>query len=167
MALRETIDTYHHNGAKIALGTDTGGPVGGDHVVSIASGELRSDSDDGGWFVNRWFFFDEWSEQYARNFAEKIATDEEYRSQSLAGDATWKQSRMHTKRLQERCMGNSSLGTCCRMRLAIRMRNVRLERQLVKWNRSVNRSFTDSSSACVIQVASMKVNQLVSTGSNG
>jgi hypothetical protein len=90
MALRETIDTYHHNGAKIALGIDTGGPVGGDHVVSIASGDWRSDSDDGGWFINRWFFFDEWSERYARNFAEKIATDEEYRSQSLTGNATWK-----------------------------------------------------------------------------
>lgn len=90
MALRETIDAYHHNGAKIALGIDTGGPVGGDHVVSIASGNWRSDSDDGGWFVNRWFFFNEWNEQYARNFAEKIATDEEYRSRSLAGDATWR-----------------------------------------------------------------------------
>lgn len=93
MALRETIEQYHHNGAKIALGIDTGGPVGGNHVVSIASGDWRSDPNGtrgDGWVINRWFFFDEWNEQYARNFAEKIATDEVYRSQSLAGNALWK-----------------------------------------------------------------------------
>jgi hypothetical protein len=39
MALRETIDTYQINGAKIALGIDTGGPVGGTHVVSVTSGD--------------------------------------------------------------------------------------------------------------------------------
>lgn len=92
MALRETIDTYRLNGAKIALGIDTGGPVGGTHIVSIASGDRCSDPDitGDGWIINRWFFFEEWDVRYARNFAEKIATDEAYRSRSLAGAAAWK-----------------------------------------------------------------------------
>lgn len=62
---------------------DTGGPVGADHLVVV-------DGDD--FLINRWFYFDEFNERYAKNFAEKIIRDDDYRRKSLDGTADWKQA---------------------------------------------------------------------------
>ncbi|SEO99866.1 hypothetical protein SAMN05216388_102638 [Halorientalis persicus] len=79
---RGTIDTYEIGDASITVEFDTGGPVGATEVVFI-------NGDD--YSVTRWFYYDEFHEQYARNFAEKIVTDSEYRQKSLDGTADWAQ----------------------------------------------------------------------------
>lgn len=80
--MRETLARYQVDGATVVIEFDTGGPVGGQHLVIV-------EGDD--YTVNRWFYFDEFNENYAQNFAEKIVRDEEYRSESLGGTADWKQ----------------------------------------------------------------------------
>lgn len=57
------------------------GPVGATTVVSVGK------EDD--WFVTRWFYFDEDNENYVRNFARKVATDETYRERCLNSTADW------------------------------------------------------------------------------
>ena len=42
------------------------------------------------WLINRWFYFDEQTEAYMWNFAEKVCTDEEYRQHSPEETADWK-----------------------------------------------------------------------------
>lgn len=78
--MRETLDRYEHHGAIVSIEFDTGGPVGATHLVVV-------DGDD--YLVNRWFYFDEFNEQYARNFAEKLVRDDDYREASLEGTADW------------------------------------------------------------------------------
>lgn len=80
--MRATLDHYELQGATVRIEVDTGGPVGGEHVVSITGDEYR---------VTRWFYFDEFDERYARNFAEKIITNPQYRAASLEGTADWRQ----------------------------------------------------------------------------
>jgi hypothetical protein len=94
--MREIIDEYDIGNAEAFIQFDTGGPVGGYHLVGVPSKENRDDihaqydPDQDGWIINRWFFFDEFNEHYARNFTEKIATDDEYREKSLNGETEWK-----------------------------------------------------------------------------
>lgn len=80
--MRETLEHYQQDGATVRIEFDTGGPVGARHLVIV---------DGDGYLVNRWFYFDEFNEHYARNFAEKIIRDENYRDRSLEGTADWKQ----------------------------------------------------------------------------
>jgi len=79
---RGTIDTYDIGNATVTVEFDSGGPVGATEVVFI-------NGDD--YSVTRWFYFDEFHEQYARNFAEKVVTNDEYRQKSLDGTASWAQ----------------------------------------------------------------------------
>ncbi|MFC6872762.1 hypothetical protein [Halobellus marinus] len=83
--MRETIEERTVNGCKATLVFDTGGPVGSDHLLIVKPVDTEGD-----WLVNRWFYFDEQTEAYIWNFAEKVCTDEEYRQQSLEEMADWK-----------------------------------------------------------------------------
>ncbi|WP_311171673.1 hypothetical protein [Halobellus ordinarius] len=83
--MRETIEERTVNGCKATLVFDTGGPVGSDHLLIVKPVDTQED-----WLVNRWFYFDEQTEAYIWNFAEKVCTDEEYRQQSLEEMADWK-----------------------------------------------------------------------------
>jgi hypothetical protein len=83
--VRETIEERTVNGCKATLVFDTGGPVGSDHLLIVKPVDTEGD-----WLVNRWFYFDEQTEAYIWNFAEKVCTDEEYRQQSLEEMADWK-----------------------------------------------------------------------------
>ncbi|MFC7166889.1 hypothetical protein [Halospeciosus flavus] len=80
--MRETLDSFDYGDATITIVFDTGGPVGSDHLVIV-------NGDD--YLVNRWFYFDEFNQRYAENFAKKIVDDEAYRQASLDGTADWKQ----------------------------------------------------------------------------
>lgn len=67
------------------MGIDnTGGPMSSQEFVTVKP--VGSDSD---WHVTRWFYFDEQSEYYERNFAEKVCTDEEYRQACIDRSADW------------------------------------------------------------------------------
>lgn len=83
--VRETIEVRNINGCKATLVFDTGGPVGSDHLMIVKSVDTEAD-----WLINRWFFFNEQTEAYMWNFAEKVCTDEEYRQRSLEETADWK-----------------------------------------------------------------------------
>lgn len=85
--VRATIADYTLEGVRVRIEFDSGGPVGSDHVVFITNGEPWND--DTGWNVTRWFYFDEFHEQYARNFAKKVVTDESYRTACLDRTADW------------------------------------------------------------------------------
>lgn len=78
---RATIDDYRIEDVRIRIEFDSGGPVGATTIVSV--GEV----DD--WVVNRWFYFDEDNENYVRNFARKVVTDEDYRKRCLNRTADW------------------------------------------------------------------------------
>lgn len=78
--MRTTVESYRRGGASVEIIFDTGGPFGSNYVVVV-------DGDD--YTVNRWFYFDEYSERYAKNFANKIIRDDEYRQASLDGTADW------------------------------------------------------------------------------
>jgi len=78
---RATIDDYRVEGVRIRIEFDSGGPVGAATLVSVGK------EDD--WFVNRWFYFDDDNENYVRNFARKVATDEDYRKRCLNQTADW------------------------------------------------------------------------------
>jgi formyltetrahydrofolate synthetase len=83
--VRETIEKRTASGCKATLVFDTGGPVGSDHLLIVKP--VYSEED---WLVNRWFYFDEQTQAYMWNFAEKVCTDEKYRQQSLEETADWK-----------------------------------------------------------------------------
>lgn len=85
--MRTTVEEREINGCKATYVFDTGGPIGSDHLMRV---EAKTESDDD-WVVNRWFYFDEEVEQYAWNFANKVATDHEYRKASINGGVEWKQ----------------------------------------------------------------------------
>ena len=78
---RATIDDYRIEDIHILIEFDSGGPVGATTIVSVGK--------DDDWFVNRWFYFDEDNENYIRNFARKVATDENYRERCLNRTADW------------------------------------------------------------------------------
>ncbi|SEH45879.1 hypothetical protein SAMN05192561_10286 [Halopenitus malekzadehii] len=82
--MRETIDERTISGCKATLVFDTGGPVGSDHLLIVKP----VDTDD--WLINRWFYFDEQTEAYIWDFAEKVCSDEEFRQRSLEETADWK-----------------------------------------------------------------------------
>ena len=82
--MRETIDERKINGCKATLVFDTGGPIGSDHLMIVKPTDTESD-----WLINRWFYFDEQTEAYMWNFAERICTDEKYRQHSLEETADW------------------------------------------------------------------------------
>jgi hypothetical protein len=84
--MRETIDEFVEDGCQIVIGFDTGGPFGAHEFASV-----RPQSEDEDWVVTRWFYFDEFDENYAKNFGRKVATDDDYRERSLNGTADWKQ----------------------------------------------------------------------------
>lgn len=78
---RATIDDYRIEDVRVRIEFDSGGPVGATTAVSVGK------EDD--WFVNRWFYFDEDNENYVRNFAQKVATDLDYRDRCLERTAEW------------------------------------------------------------------------------
>lgn len=78
--MKQTIDKYQHDGAAVTVVFDTGGAVGSDYLVIV-------DGDD--YLVNRWFYFDEFDERYAKNFAAKVIDESEYRDASLDRTADW------------------------------------------------------------------------------
>lgn len=80
--MRQTIDEYETGGATVRVEFDTGGPVGGDHLVTVSGEE---------YLVNRWFYFGEFDEQYAKNFAAKVIENPEYRAACLERTADWAQ----------------------------------------------------------------------------
>lgn len=80
--MRQTIEEYQNGGATVRVEFDTGGPVGSDHVVTV---------DGDGYHVTRWFYFQEFDERYAKNFAAKVVEDPEYRAQCLDRTADWAQ----------------------------------------------------------------------------
>lgn len=80
--MRETISSFEYGGASVSIVFDTGGPVGSDHLVIV-------DGDD--YLINRWFYFEEFNEYYAENFAKKVVDDDDYREACLEGTADWKQ----------------------------------------------------------------------------
>lgn len=81
--MRETISSFEYGGASVSIVFDTGGPVGSDHLVIV-------DGDD--YLINRWFYFDEFHERYAKNFGKKVVDDKSYRQTCLDGTADWKQT---------------------------------------------------------------------------
>ena len=83
--MRETIEERIINGCNATLIFDTGGPVGSNHLLTVKSIDTEAD-----WLINRWFYFDEQTEAYMWNFAEKVCTDEEYRQRSLEETADCK-----------------------------------------------------------------------------
>lgn len=99
--VRMTVDEFEIDDANIVIEFDTGGAVGSEYLVIV-------NGDD--YVINRWFYFDEFNEDYARNFAKKIARNEEYRKKSLEGEADWckventydKYSHLIYKEFQER-----------------------------------------------------------------
>jgi hypothetical protein len=78
---RATVDDYRIGDVRVRIEFDSGGPVGATTVVSVG--------EEDGWFVNRWFYFAEDNENYVRNFARKVATDEDYRERCLNRTADW------------------------------------------------------------------------------
>jgi len=80
--MRETISSFEYGEASVSIVFDTGGPVGSDHLVIV-------DGDD--YLINRWFYFEEFNDRYAENFAKKVVDDESYRQSCLDGTADWKQ----------------------------------------------------------------------------
>ena len=84
---RGTIDEYSIDSAYVTVKFDTRGPVGGNHLVTVANTQAIDPSQE--WSVNRWFFFDEFSEDRARSFATAIVEDDEYRRASLSREAHW------------------------------------------------------------------------------
>lgn len=85
--MRTTVEEREIDGCTATYVFDTGGPVGSEHLMRVEPEE----DNDGDWVVSRWFYFDEEVEQYAWNFANKVATDHEYREKSVNGEAEWKQ----------------------------------------------------------------------------
>jgi hypothetical protein len=81
MAIRKEIASYTLDGYDISLQYDGGMEPGGEQYIVI--------SKDGERLISRTFYFDSFSEQHARNFAEKFATDEDYRKRCLEGEVTW------------------------------------------------------------------------------
>jgi hypothetical protein len=80
--MRQTIESYQHDGTSVTVVFDTGGPVGSDHLVIV---------DGTDYLVNRWFYFEEFDKRYVKNFAAKVIDDPEYRSASLERTADWAQ----------------------------------------------------------------------------
>jgi hypothetical protein len=78
--LYEVLDKYEVAGCCVRIFLDTGGSVGGDYNVAV---------EGNGWDITRTFYFDEDSEQHMRNFAQKVAIDEEYRKTCTWGTADW------------------------------------------------------------------------------
>lgn len=80
--MRQTIESYELAESTVRIEFDSGGPVGGDHLVAISGDDFQ---------VTRWFYFDEFNEAYAKNFAEKVIDDSSYRAASLDRTADWAQ----------------------------------------------------------------------------
>lgn len=83
--VRETVEERTIKRCNATLVFDTGGPVGSDQLLIVKPAGTEED-----WLINRWFYFDEQTETYMWNFAEKICTDEGYRQRSLQETADWK-----------------------------------------------------------------------------
>jgi len=81
--VHETISKFDYRGATIRIGVDTGGPIGSTHYATV---------DGDGYRVTRYFYFDEYHEQYAENFAKKVVDKTEYREASLERSADWAQT---------------------------------------------------------------------------
>lgn len=85
MAIRIERESETVNGFVYSLHTDGGGPLSSREFVSVRPKEYSEDD----WSVTRWFYFDEQSDHYERNFGQKVCTNEEYRRKCIEGTADW------------------------------------------------------------------------------
>jgi|APHM01.1.fsa_nt_gi hypothetical protein len=82
MAVQEQVDKFELEGVSVTVSLYAEAQTGA-HTRAKVSGN--------GWTVSRTWRFGSYNRAHCRNFARKIATDEEYRQRCLSGKATWAQ----------------------------------------------------------------------------
>lgn len=78
--MRPTIDEFDIDEISVTVAFDSGGAVGGEYIVEVTGND---------WEVTRWFYFDEFGEEAVTRFAERLATDAEFREASKNKSADW------------------------------------------------------------------------------
>lgn len=82
VAIQEQVDKFEIEGVSVTVSLDAEAQTGA-HTRAEVSGD--------GWTVSRTWRFGSYSRAHCRNFARKLATDEEYRQRCLDKEASWAQ----------------------------------------------------------------------------
>jgi|AntDeeMetagen134_2_1112570.scaffolds.fasta_scaffold00448_24 hypothetical protein len=89
----------HSQYTDIRVERKTSGPIGSTHLVTVSADSESS------FRVAKWFFFDEYSEQQAIEFAERIVSETKFRRRSLRREAEWTKVADQYSEFAHRIMG--------------------------------------------------------------